>query len=149
MAYVTITDLGEIVEPRLLVQLADDNGDGVADEAVIAKAITDAEGEVNGYLAGRYSVPFADGSVPALVVIWTGRLAVFNLKRRRYQTLIEDDRKAYDSVVKQLQMVNSGKMDVVRADEVGGEKDLPERAGEGSAQGGVFAGPDATGMSGF
>jgi phage gp36-like protein len=50
-------DIAERLGGGALVQLADDNGDGVADTAVVDEARLGAEGEVNSYLARQYSTP--------------------------------------------------------------------------------------------
>lgn len=53
--YITQADLEASLPPQTLVQLTDDDGDGVADASVIGYIIEDAEAEVEGFLIGQYS----------------------------------------------------------------------------------------------
>lgn len=57
MAYITNADIEERLGSQAYVQLTDDDGDGVADVGVVDEARLGAEGEVNSYLAQRYTVP--------------------------------------------------------------------------------------------
>lgn len=86
MPYIT----PDLLELRLgaaaLVQLADDDGDGVADAAVIEETIAAAEGEVDSYLAARYAVPVDLSAYPAAVGVLRGfvlDLAEYRLRARR------------------------------------------------------------------
>lgn len=57
MGYITNSDISERLGSATLVQLADDDGNGVADTGIIDEARLGAEAEVNSYLAARYAVP--------------------------------------------------------------------------------------------
>jgi phage gp36-like protein len=57
MAYVTNSDIEDRLGSAAYVQLTDDDGDSVADAAVVDEARLAAEGELNSYLARRYHVP--------------------------------------------------------------------------------------------
>lgn len=57
MSYIANTDIEERLGSATYVQLADDDGDGVADVGVVDEARLGADGEVNSYLARRYQVP--------------------------------------------------------------------------------------------
>jgi phage gp36-like protein len=84
MAYATQTDLEKKIEPARLVQLTDDNNDGVADTAPIAEAIAAAGSIIDSYLATRYTVPVSP--VPDLVRTMAADLAIYLLFSRRDQT---------------------------------------------------------------
>ena len=56
--------LGQI-SPDVLIQLTDDACHGVADMSRVTQAIAAADAEIDGYCAGRYTVPFAP--VPAVI----------------------------------------------------------------------------------
>lgn len=60
MAYITDDDL-ELAAggAARLVEIADIDGDGTADPEVLAGAITDAEGWIDGYLRARFATPLA------------------------------------------------------------------------------------------
>lgn len=57
MPYATQPDLEAAFGLDELRALADRNRDGTPDAAVIARALEDAEAEVNSYLAARYTLP--------------------------------------------------------------------------------------------
>ena len=86
MAYITNGDIEERVGSATYVQLADDDGDGVADVAVVEEARLGAEGEVNSYLVRRYEVPInlsAHSELAGLLVSVTLDLAELRLRSRR------------------------------------------------------------------
>jgi phage gp36-like protein len=66
MSYCTRQDLIDRFGEDEIVQLTDKSRLGVIDEAVLTLAIGDADGEINGWLAGRYDLPLA--SVPPVLV---------------------------------------------------------------------------------
>jgi phage gp36-like protein len=57
MAYATNADVEQRLGHTLYVQLTDDVGTGVTDEAKVTEARSAAEAEIDSYLAGRYRVP--------------------------------------------------------------------------------------------
>ncbi len=59
MAYCTQDDLITRYGEEELIQLTDATGAGVINADTVARAIADAAGEIDGYLAGRYSVPLS------------------------------------------------------------------------------------------
>lgn len=82
--YCAIDDIQSRLEEPTLVGLADDDGDGAADPAVVAAAIADADAEIDAALGGRYSVPV--DSPPALLRAISAWLAIAALFRRRRET---------------------------------------------------------------
>lgn len=81
MAYITNADIEERVGSDAYVQLADDDGDGVADVGVVDEVRLGAEGEVNSYLARRFQVPIDLTVHPDL----TDVLASFTLDVAEYR----------------------------------------------------------------
>jgi phage gp36-like protein len=81
VAYLTAEDLAAQVPAHQLLELADDDGDGQADAAVLAAAIAAAEATVDGYLQARYRLPLA--AVPAVLTRLARDLAVWELWSRR------------------------------------------------------------------
>lgn len=65
MAYATQADLVERFGEAELAQVADMIGAGEADATVIARALADADAEIDAALIGRYALPLA--TVPVLL----------------------------------------------------------------------------------
>lgn len=82
--YATQSDIEKRLDPKHLVELADDDGDGTADANVIDAAVSDADGLVDSHLASRYNVPFA--TPPALVRKISADLAIAALFARRRES---------------------------------------------------------------
>ena len=59
MTYATPLDLENAFGTAEILQLADRDGDGLADTAVLNAILTRADALIDGYLAGRYAVPVA------------------------------------------------------------------------------------------
>jgi phage gp36-like protein len=92
------------------VQLADDDGDAVADAAVVDEAREGAEGEVNTYLAPRYRVPIDLGVYPelsGLIKAVVLDVAEFRLRTRR-PPVAEDARRRYEQTVEWLKRIADG-----------------------------------------
>lgn len=105
MAYCTQTDLQDQIPSATLIQLTDDAGAGAVVLAVIAKAIADADAEINSYCASRYSVPLSP--VPAMILKISVDIAIYNLYARRKGA--PDDRKIrYDNAIRFLRDVSKG-----------------------------------------
>ena len=86
MAYVTNADIEARLGTSTYLQLADDDGNGVADAAVVEEVRQGAEGEVKSYLAARYAVPVNTAvhpEVAGLLKSLTLDLAEHRLRSRR------------------------------------------------------------------
>lgn len=105
MDYATRSDLEKQLAPAEVVQLADDDGDGVADAGVIERALADAEAEINAYLGTRYRLPLA--TVPELIRRLTVDLALWHLYRRR-DLATEARSKQHDDAVALLKRLADG-----------------------------------------
>lgn len=106
MAYSSQADLEQAVGgPVHLVQLADWDQDRVADVAVIAGAIADADAEINSYVNKQYAVPLA--VVPVAVKNLSARRAKFRLRSARgmVDQFTKDE---YDADTKWLEGVRDG-----------------------------------------
>jgi len=57
MSYCTLQDLRDRYGDDELIQLTDRTNVGTINESVINRAIVDADGEIDGYLGGRFDVP--------------------------------------------------------------------------------------------
>jgi len=108
MSYISQADLTEQLSETQLIQLTDDEKLGVVHTERVARAIASAEGEINGFVATRYTVPIA-APIPALIKGWAVTLAGYYLWRRR-QRVPEDVRLAYEDVIARLRDVAAGKL---------------------------------------
>jgi phage gp36-like protein len=105
MAYSVQADIEKEIETAKLVQLADDNNDGVADAAVITESIARADGIIDSYLATRYPVPVSP--VPALIRTSSVDIALYFLFTRRDQ-MTDPRRDAYKEAIKRLEAIAEG-----------------------------------------
>jgi phage gp36-like protein len=110
MGYLTSEDLERRVGASALVQFADDDGDAVADAAVVGEILAGAEGEVDGFLARRYQVPIDLGAYPevsGLLKSLALDIAEYRLRLRR-PPVAEDIRRRYGHTVEWLGRLASG-----------------------------------------
>ncbi len=81
MSYIDIDDLTNLVPEAILQQLTDDNCTGDITTSTVDEVITEACEVVDGYLRGRYSLPFAN--TPTLVKQQAKQIARYMLYERR------------------------------------------------------------------
>lgn len=107
MSYCTTADLEEQISALELLELTDDSGSGAVDVSVVARAIADADAEIDSYCGGRYGVPFSP--VPAMIRKLSVDLAIYNLYSRRSVLSISEERqKRYDNALRFLRDVARG-----------------------------------------
>src|SRR3972149_4325981 len=112
MSYITNADIEERVGGVAYVQLADDDGNGVADVGVVDEARGGSEGEVNSYLGRRYAVPINLTTHPDLAE----GLASFILDRAEYRLRLgrppvpEDARRRHAQAIEWLARVADGRI---------------------------------------
>lgn len=106
MPYATATDLTDRYGASALVLAADRDGDGVADTAAVDRALADATGEVDSYIAARYPVPLA-APLPSRVVQVTVDIAFYRLCREA-GSYTEEIRQRYDDALAWLRDVARG-----------------------------------------
>lgn len=117
MAYITNADIEERVGSVAYVQLADDDGNGVADVGVVDEARLGAEGEVNSYLGRRYAVPINLTTHPDLADVLASNtmdLAEYRLRLRR-PPVPEDARRRRDQAIEWLTRVAEGRIELPSA----------------------------------
>jgi phage gp36-like protein len=124
--YCTQEDLENRIGEARVVQLADLDGDGVADEAVVEAAIDKADELIDAYLRSRYIVPFT--TVPGVVRDLSVDLALYFLHQARRETIGERDRRSYDDAVTFLKNVSRGLAGIDLGDGAEGatEHNLPQ-----------------------
>ncbi len=97
-------------EDQLLIAF-DRDGDGLVDvdllgESVADKALSDASDEIDGYLAGRYSLPLS--TVPKILTFMCVDIALY--KGTTSAAVTEEKRTRYKDALAFLTMVASGKI---------------------------------------
>jgi len=105
--YATVEEL----EQRLggasaLTVIADRDQDGVADADLVARALSDADAEIDSYLSGRYALPLA--TVPAVLVRVACDVAVYRITAEYGAGLTDERRQRYEDAVGWLKRVASG-----------------------------------------
>jgi phage gp36-like protein len=81
MSYAVQADLEKLTSPAALVQLADDDNNGVADAGVVSEALAWADDQINAYCGLRFQVPFA--TVPGVINKIAIDLALYHIYTRR------------------------------------------------------------------
>ncbi len=105
MAYCIQTDLLEAISEDELIDITDDVDAGVVDSDAVARAIADADAEINTYCAVQYDVPLA--LVPDIIRKVSVDIAIYNLYARR-RGAPEDRKQRYDNGIKLLKSVAAG-----------------------------------------
>lgn len=81
MSYAVTADILEQLAEADLISLTDDSSTGLVDEAVVARAIGNAEAVIDAHCQGSYTLPFMP--VPVLVRLFSVDIAIYNLYSRR------------------------------------------------------------------
>lgn len=114
MSYISNSDIETRLGSAVYVQLTDDAGTGSANEAVVDEARAGAEGEVDAYLARRYTVPIDLSRHPELGGILKSialDLAEYRLRLRRPP--VSDEAAARrNQAVTWLEKVAAGEVDL-------------------------------------
>jgi phage gp36-like protein len=103
MTYATQQDLVDRFGNDELLQLTDRTNSGQIDTVAVSRALADADAEINGYLAGRYALPFA--SAPAILVRLACDIARYQLYGDR---VIDPVKQRYQDAQKLMQNLSSG-----------------------------------------
>ena len=106
MTYATQLDLVERFGNTELVQLTDRTGQvGDIDATMVARALLDADAEIDGYLAARYTLPLV--TVPRLLVGVACDIARYRLYDDRATDQVT---RRYDDAVKLLVKIGRGEV---------------------------------------
>lgn len=103
MSYATQQDLVDRFGHAELSQLTDPDAGAVIDTTVVARALADADAEIDGYLATRYTLPLP--SVPDVLVRVACDIARYRLWDVRASETLRD---RYRDSVKLLAMLANG-----------------------------------------
>ena len=110
MAYSTQADILARISPEELSQLTSE-AEGVIDSSIVDEMIATADGEIDGYVAVRYSVPLEDP--PKLIKVCSISIALYRLFERRSNRLggINDAIKSgYENAIHTLKAIAGGKL---------------------------------------
>jgi phage gp36-like protein len=103
MAYAVQADLVLRFGEDELIGLTDRENTGVIQASVVERNIADADAEIDGYLAGRYSLPLA--SVPPILNRLSSDIARYHLYGERVTDTV---RKRYEDAVRLLRGLADG-----------------------------------------
>jgi len=104
--YCMLADLEKRLDPQWLRALSDDDGDGVADEGVIAAVIADADALIDTFLRARFTVPLE--SVPDIVRTISAAIALYLLLTRRQEIVPPEHLKRYEAALRLLDELARG-----------------------------------------
>ncbi|MFZ5774029.1 MAG: gp436 family protein [Thermodesulfobacteriota bacterium] len=91
MPYATLADILEQLPEIELIGLTDDAGAGTVDDAVVDRAIADADAFIDAHCQGRYPVPLSPA--PSIIRSLSVDLAIYNLFSRRPVVEVPEARK--------------------------------------------------------
>lgn len=103
MTYATAQDLIDRFGETELIELTDLSGSGALDATAIARALADADAEINGYLAGKYSLPLSN--TPPILIKFAGDIARYQLYDTRAS---EQVMQRYKDAIAFLKSVSNG-----------------------------------------
>lgn len=103
MTYASQQNLTDRFGEDELIQLSDRANTGLINSTVVARALADADAEINGYLSTRYTLPLS--SVPEVLVVIACNIARYRLDNRDPR---EDIVTRYKDAIKYLKDVASG-----------------------------------------
>lgn len=113
MTYATQTDMTDRYGAVELAQLTDRSAGLVINTTVLGRALSDADAEIDGYLATRYTLPLA---TTAAVLV---RLAADIARYRLYDERVTDAvRTRYEDAVSLLKRLSSGDVQLAGASPV-------------------------------
>ena len=107
MTYATPQDLIDRFGEQEILDLADRDRDGVIDPGVVEDAISDAAGEIDGYLAGRYAVPLT--IVPRVIQRIAIDMARYNLYDNQPTPIVEQ---RYQNAIDFLKGISRGQVSI-------------------------------------
>lgn len=107
MTYCTLSDLTTRFGEEEITQLTDRGMTGAVDTSVSDKAIADADAEIDGYLAGRYTLPLA--YIPSNLTRIACDIARYLLYENAATQIVID---RHEAASRYLEMVGKGTIDL-------------------------------------
>ena len=124
MPYCTQSDIEDQIEPADLIALTDDDGTGAVDATVIARAVADADAEIDSYCGTRYTLPFSP--VPSMIRKVSVDISIYNLHSRRSLKVPEERQKRYDNVLRFLRDLAKGLISLGADSQAESDDGLPQ-----------------------
>ncbi|MBP9184350.1 MAG: DUF1320 family protein [Fuscovulum sp.] len=109
MPYATLADITALYGQNALV-VADHDRDGAPDEAAVARALVAATGEIDTYLAARYSLPLHE--TPAFLTQLAVDIALYRLALAA-DVATTEHRTRYEDALGHLKLIGAGKAGLV------------------------------------
>ena len=107
MSYCVQSDLLNRISEAALIQLTDKTESDEIDTVAVARAIADADAEIDGYCGSRHTLPFSP--VPVMIRKISVDVAIYNLYGLNPTlTVPEDIKKRYDNATRFLRDVAKG-----------------------------------------
>lgn len=105
MTYAIKQDMIDRYGEEPLVELTDRTAapTGAIDDVILARALSDADAQINSYVGARYALPLSP--TPDIIVRHACVIAYYVLHRGRYT---DETRREYDDVLKFLTAVSKG-----------------------------------------
>lgn len=105
MTYATQSGLIQRYGEQMLVALTDraDVPTGTVDAAVVARALAESDALIDGYLAGRYSLPLA--AIPPILTPIAEVIAIYTLHITEPEAKVKAD---YEAAMKRLAEISKG-----------------------------------------
>lgn len=107
--YITAADLKLATDEQYLIDVADDNEDGVADENVIANAVENACSIVDGYVQLSPGLPITTITGLLKNLALTIAIYLLTLRRRVMHAALRD---AYNDAITQLIKISNGEVGI-------------------------------------
>ena len=104
--YIVQADLEKLLSVDIVIQLTDDTGAGVVDQDNLNEVIAGSEGEANGYLQTKYTVPISP--VPPGLKVAVADIAAYRLHLRRPGAVTDQVDRQYKNAVDFLKNVSKG-----------------------------------------
>lgn len=127
MPYATLEDIVERAGSAEVLDIADRDGDGIADPGVIAAALATAGQTIDGYLGVRFQLPLA--AVPPLVAKWAVSIARYHLHRDGPPDHVVRD---YKDALSELRDAGAGRLALPGADGIAPPSGTSDRVISGS-----------------
>lgn len=104
MSYASTADMIDRFGETELLALTDRNDEGQIDQLILLRALDDADGEIDGYLAGQYTLPLT--TTPTVLKRIAADIARYRLQEDRPTDVA---RQRYDDAIAFLKLLAEGK----------------------------------------
>jgi phage gp36-like protein len=109
MPYCTIDDIKKLLPEETIIQLTDDDDDAAIDDGLVEEAISGADGHIDGFLRGRYTVPLS-APVDPLIRKLSVDISIYNLYSRTQEEIPETRDDRYKTALRTLKDISSGRI---------------------------------------